>query len=428
MPQAAEDTDYSDDMEATLDDKKDPSTASKYQADSDWGEEEDEDESEEAADEEPSDDMEASSHKAKHDNSKDMKEKSQRQMHRPSSATSLDDMEDLYSDFGEEEASPSDSRKTSKDGKESRPAPKNESSSARIEDAPEMEETSTDAEQNSTPAAMSGHSATSITPADSPGHVKDLEASVSRELEESKDVEDEPKALKEHLKNASAASNSSGSAETMEKTAHKLFTRSAEDVTDDEEPQGEGKFLNSNQGWNATILSEVNLTTTAKSQSQSKTQHQAVEKVVAKMTQTNSTASKLESRNLEKRKKLKCGPSYCQRRGWYQKRSRFMAAESDTYEWTLMTRRIANWSNLVVEDCRWDGQPPNCGFAEEMEGDVKLGWTLVIGDRVHWREICEQHFSIYFNGKDCCEKYEYRNPCRRGYRRLWCLSKNPFEN
>ncbi|PHH80977.1 hypothetical protein CDD80_5187 [Ophiocordyceps camponoti-rufipedis] len=460
MPQTAADPDYSNDMETPLDDKRDPGTASKLPADSNWGEEDDEDESDEITDEGSSDEMEASSYKAKHDNSKDMKEKSQRHAQRPSSATSLDDLEDPDLEVGED-ASSLGSSNTSRDGKGSEPAPKKKSSSATLEDDLEMEEISTDLEQSSTPVATSGHSATSRTSAESLGHVKGLE--VSDSTEESKHVKDEPKALKKHLTNASAASNASGSTETMKKTAHRLVTRSTEVVADSEKLQDEGESLESNQGGNTTIpttASETTATLTPADGSNSTVSSEdadmkqdassscgegrsdeyelvtqedeqedeadaspgLAENLTSSVTQ-NSTAPKPRPQSLQKREKLECGPAYCQRRGWYQRRSAFLASESDTYEWMLMTRRIVNWSSLVVETCRWDGKPPNCGFAEEMEGDVKFGWTLVIGDRVHWKEICDRHFSSYFNGKDCCDKYEYTNPCRRGYRRLWCLSK-----
>ncbi|PFH61332.1 hypothetical protein XA68_17634 [Ophiocordyceps unilateralis] len=144
---------------------------------------------------------------------------------------------------------------------------------------------------------------------------------------------------------------------------------------------------------------------------------------------SSSAARPNEPQHLQKRtRRPKCGSTYCKRRGWYHSPGEFLAAEADTLEWKQYNTGMLNWSDLVVEDCRWDGQPPVCGIAEELSGVVEHEWTLIADHRLHSREVCDDHFSPYYSGKDCCEKFNSRNPCRRGYRRLWCRTKNPFKH
>ncbi|RDA93669.1 hypothetical protein CP533_4920 [Ophiocordyceps camponoti-saundersi (nom. inval.)] len=116
--------------------------------------------------------------------------------------------------------------------------------------------------------------------------------------------------------------------------------------------------------------------------------------------------------------------SHCKRRGWYDEHGRFLAVEEDTLNWKTSEGLSFSWSAPVVEACRWEGSPPFCGTADEYTGAVVHGWKLVIGDRVRHRAICRKHFSRYYSGQDCCQKFDAQNKCRRGYRRLWCKTRS----
>ncbi|RDA86317.1 hypothetical protein CP532_5667 [Ophiocordyceps camponoti-leonardi (nom. inval.)] len=117
------------------------------------------------------------------------------------------------------------------------------------------------------------------------------------------------------------------------------------------------------------------------------------------------------------------GDDHCKRQGWYDENGRFLAEEDDTTEWKTRQGLSLNWSHPVVEDCRWEGSPPFCGTADEYTGAVVDGWKLIIGDRIRQKAICKKHFSRYYSGQDCCLKFDAKNKCRRGYRRLWCKTK-----
>ncbi|RCI09072.1 hypothetical protein L249_5109 [Ophiocordyceps polyrhachis-furcata BCC 54312] len=121
------------------------------------------------------------------------------------------------------------------------------------------------------------------------------------------------------------------------------------------------------------------------------------------------------------------GEHYCKRQGWYEENGRFLADEEDTTKWKSSKGVSFNWSAPVVEDCRWEGSPPFCGTADEYTGAVVDGWKLIIGDRIRKKAICKKPFSRYYSGQDCCRKFDARNKCRRGYRRLWCKTKNPWD-